>query len=246
MPNPYRQPKPRRSEQVGRLRVYGVDERGRRNTSIGQVILLTHDHIWVSEAESIPLASILETSVTDRAGRIMYADTISGDIVEFAFTVPGLFRPKVRKIRGFLDDVDRVRVHPTREADGGTQALVDRSTVCERCGEPAACAIVLREFRFVGIAPIAYSYRILPLRFVVCSDCAGPVALRVNSTTALLGYLGFPGLVAAPYYILRNLFTLQGYGLATSRDWAASLVVTVLLPTGIWTAAIFAIVRAAN
>jgi hypothetical protein len=48
--------------------------------------------------------------------------------------------------------------------------------------------------------------------------------------TALAGYLGFPGFIAAPWYICKNLWALRRARVADSRTILVCVLGCVILP----------------
>jgi len=206
--NLYRQPKPARREVVAKGRFYAADENGRRTSSYGQPLLLSQTYIWVDESLTIPLESIIELGSTKRSGFIRFEDRLDGTIKEIHFTFPGFLRPRLDKIALFFAAVDeqrRIRVQELQALD----RLDPVEPGCELCDDRTADVYVFRTLKFVGFAPFAYSYSLVPGRYLLCRSHAAEQAFKVNCKTAILGYLGFPGIIAAPYYVVRNLVELR-------------------------------------
>jgi len=236
MANPYRQKKPSAPAIVAKGRFYLADETGRRISSYGQYLLLTSTYLWIDDTLSIPLESITELTTTQRGGRIQFWDAIAAVEMDFCFTLPGFFRPRMGIVSAFLSEIAQ-----QRERESGPLALnrhtsdaspLSQIDSCEECGSNGTDAYTFSTFRFIGIAPVAYSYKLTPQRFVLCKEHARGRAYRVNVRNALFGYLGFPGFLAAPWYIVRNLRELRRHNLLTVDLILKSVIVTVVFPLG--------------
>ena len=236
MSNPYRQKKPSAPELVAKGRFYLANETGRRTSSYGQYLLLTSTHLWIDDTLSIPLESITELATTKRSGCIRFWDAIAEVRAEFHFTLPGFFRPRMGVVSEFLDEIaqQRERQHGPFAPNGHKSAASPLSQVdsCEECGSNETNVYTFSTFRFVGIAPFAFSYRLTPQRFVLCGEHARSRALCLNVRSALFGYLGFPGFLAKPWYIVRNLRELRRHNLLTADSILKSVLLTVILPLG--------------
>jgi len=90
-----------------------------------------------------------------------------------------------------------------------------------------------RTLKFVGVAPFAYSYSLVPGRYLLCRSHAAQQAFKVNCKTAVLGYLGFPGFIAAPYYVVRNLAELRRNHALNVNAMARSVFVAIVAPLGL-------------
>lgn len=236
MANPFRQKKPSAPAIVAKGRFYLADETGRRISSYGQYLLLTSTYLWIDDTLSIPLESITELSTTKRGGRIQFWDAIAAVEMDFHFTLPGFFRPRMGVVSDFLREIAQQRerqsgpLAPNRHTSAASP--LSQIDSCEECGSNGTDAYTFSTFRFIGIAPVAYSYRLTPQRFVLCREHARGRAHRVNMRNALFGYLGFPGFLAAPWYIVRNLRELRRHNLLTVDLILKSVLLTVILPLG--------------
>lgn len=236
MSNPYRLKKPSPAEIIAKGRFYLANEKGRRVSSYGQYLLLTSTYLWIDDTLSIPLESITELTTTKQSGCIQFWDAITEVRTEFHFTLPGFLRPRMGVVSEFLDEIAQARERQPGQfaPNDHTSSAPPLSQVdsCEECGSNETNALTLSTFRFVGIAPIAFSYKLTPQRFVLCREHARSLAFRINVRTALFGYLGFPGFLAAPWYIVRNLRELRRHNLLTADSILKSVLLTVVLPLG--------------
>lgn len=247
MSSAYRQPKPTRKNTITQARFYLANESGGRISSYGQQLLLAQDYLWIDESLTIPLASITAMGLTKKGGFIRYWDGVSGCTLEFYFMRPGFLRSRIDVVEAFLGKIDAQRF---RQIESGheldtTLAAQSMSTIskCECCESNETQVFVFRTFRFVGIAPLAYSYSLISDRFVLCRDHAPREAFRVNVRNAAFGNLGFPGFLAAPWYNSRNLYELRRRGTLSFGDLLQSICLTILLPLGLVAAVLFQFVK---
>ena len=242
MLNLYRQPRPARSQVVAKGRFYAADENGRRTSSYAQPLLLSRTYLWVTESLTIPLESIIDLGSTKRGGFIRFGDYLDGATREIHFTFPGFLRPRLDKVASFLAAVDVQRGIRVQELQTSDQ-LDPVEPSCERCDDTMADFYVFRTFKFVGFAPFAYSYSLVPGRYLLCRSHAVEQAFKNNCKTAIFGYLGFPGFIAAPYYVVRNLVELRRNHALSANALAGSLLVAIVVPLGIVVVPVVVVVR---
>jgi hypothetical protein len=130
--------------------------------------------------------------------------------MEFNFTKIGFLRFKRWKVESFLRTLKASL--PKESAIGSGIGPIPAAAdpwLCEVCGGNDVSVFTFYVLRFVGIVPFAYAYRLTPLRFVLCSGHARKQAIICCMRTAVTGYLGFPGFLAAPWYVMRNLWALR-------------------------------------
>lgn len=230
--NPYRRSRPRFSETVAHGKFYLANDKGSYGTKTSPVYLaLCPTYLWVSETLSIPLESVTECGLTKHGGYICYWDGLAGEEVRFNFTKLGFLRFRRRDVEAFLDVLENYL--PARVEQPGTTAEVvapPDPIGCEKCGSGDAYVLVFEVFRFVGLVPIAWAYKLTPSRYVLCAEHARSEARRCARSTALQGYWGFPGFLAAPWYIYRNLRTLRRAGMADPGTTVSILLTCIVLP----------------
>ena len=123
------------------------------------------------------------------------------------------------------------------ENDGEVELAADPDLTvnCEKCGSTDIYVLVFSVLLFVGIAPIAYCYKLTPKRYVLCAAHGRRQAIRSCLHTALVGYLGFPGFLAAPYYICKNLWALRRAKIADTPTIILCILNCVILPCALIT-----------
>jgi hypothetical protein len=234
--NPYRREKPKSSETILRGKFYLANEKGSYGLNTTPVFLvLCREYLWVSETLSIPLSAITDTGLTSKGGFIRFWDAISGTELVFNFTKLGFLRFKRNDVEALLARVCELlpKGKPNTWIDIESAPNITSATRCEVCGAPQASAFVFYVFRSVGIAPIAYSSSLTPLRFVLCDEHAKCKAMKCSARTALAGYLGLPGVIAGPWYVVKNLLGLRRARLADAKTVGLSILCHILLPWAI-------------
>lgn len=199
-------------------------------------LALGAEYLWVSDQLSIPLAAITEISDTKRGGRIVYYDSIADQQLELNFTKVGFMRYKKKHVVEFLVAAKAcVESLPKTllEQDLSESALgLNQLTVahCEFCDSQECHPYVFYVYKFVGVALIAYSGSLEPSRRVLCPQHARRESLACSLRTALLGYWGIPGCVAAAWYVARNIWALSSTQSLTVGHFLAAVSVGILLP----------------
>ncbi len=234
--NAFRRPMPQSTDMVAYCKFLLVDEKGRytqRNSSIQMV--LCKEYLWVSEALSIPLAAIRNLGVADRIGVITYFDEIANESRNLRFTNLGFVGLKDEKVVAFLEVIEENLPIASSESSVNHPNADDRKGViaCEYCGSREASVYVFEVFQFFGLILLYYSYRLTPLRYVLCDQHAGKQVVTCSLRTGLLGYLGFPGCFAAPWYVCKNLWKLHRDGVATFKDTVLSVVMGIGVPVSL-------------
>ncbi len=234
--NPYRRPKPTRHEIIHAEKFYLANEKGSYDAHPIPVYLkLCKEYLWVSETLSIPIPSITEWRLTKKGGCITFLDTIAGEELAFNFTKIGFLRFNRRRVEKFLD----ILAQHARECKQ-EQALTPNNETqefriiqCEKCGASPVHAITLNTYSSVGLAPIAFSSKLVPTRHVLCPDHISGETIRACLRTAAMGYWGLPGCIAAPCYVIQNLWALKKSGLADGQTVAICVLSSIVLPLAI-------------
>src|SRR5262245_23475907 len=237
--NPYRQRRPRRAEVLARGKFFLADEHGNYDARPRRVeLLLCREYLWVHENFSIPLDSIRATALTRHGGVIVFWDAIEGKETRFDFTKVGFLVFRQKHVARFLASVDehRVAARASGPADAVTHAR-DRDEpespgihTCEVCQNAECKPYTFFTLKFIGIAPLAYAWKLTPWRFVLCADHARRQLLRTSAYTAVWGSLGFPGFLAVPYYVCKNIWAVRRSGSAETQVEVLCFVSCALLP----------------
>lgn len=250
--NAYRRSRPGRRERLATARVYLANEKGRRASSYGQQFYLTKDFIWLDESLTIPLTSVVQCGMTDRCGFIEYHDEMADACVRVQFTYPGFLRPKLKKIRPFIEAIqEQLSRLPQNDASYESEDESEPGYVashlngCEVCGAEAT-VYTFRVLSCVGVAPILYVSRLSEDRYFLCSTHAARQAVRSNGWMMLRGYLGFPGFVVSPYYAIRNLYELKKNNSLSTGTTLLTLLVGIGIPLSLWGALTYWLVTVAN
>jgi|GEM_PF-4686059 len=256
--NPYQLPKPDRSEILYEGKFYHANKKGTYGMGATSFQLaLCNRYIWIDEGLSIPLSDIIETGLTKKGGFIRFLDRLAGEVMDFYFTKLGFIGFRQEEVKKLLEIIDenlpadrpKLTVKPDSsgfELPGGADAHlhleappVDVS--CEECDEKDVYVLVFKELRFFGLAPVAYIYRLTPVRSLLCRDHAKKRAAASCYRTAMYGYLGFPGFLAAPWYVIRNLWELRRAKAADIRTVLETIFMAIILPLGLLVVAVWAI-----
>ncbi len=235
--NPYRRPKPSRADRVFRGKFYPADERGQSGLHAKPLtFVLGRAYLYVSELLSIPLVTISETGLTRHGGFIQYHDSIENTEVRLFFTKIGFLRYKPKKVEAFLALVDAYRRQASEDWESENAERLDTEQLmgCEQCDAQDVHILSFEVLRFVGMIPIAYSYSLTPKRYVLCAAHARRQAIRSCLSTAFLGSLGFPGFLAAPWYVTKNVWALKRCGIADTGTVLFCVMVCILLPLSVF------------
>lgn len=121
--------------------------------------------------------------------------------------------------------------HEEKKKKAAIEELRDsvNASRCEICGAEECDLFIFYTFRFIGIAPIVYSYTVEPHPYVHCPDHARETAVRLCRSIGLNGHWGFPGFIAAVWYVVKNLRELSKGGLLTLTGTLNRLIQGVLL-----------------
>jgi hypothetical protein len=102
-------------------------------------------------------------------------------------------------------------------------------TRCDVCGSTDCQAYEFFTLRSFGLAPIAHYYDLKSFAHSLCPEHARAQCFASCLSIGLKGHWGFPGCVAGPLYVLRNLFSLTQRGTLTLRSATASAAVGIFL-----------------
>lgn len=243
--NPYRQPKPVPNDAIVSGKFYLANDRGSYGARTSPVHLtLCRDYLWVSETLSIPLTAITATGLSKHGGYICFVDAVANTEVRFNFTKIGFLRFRRKDVESFLSILNENLPSQDQivEQEVASTLLADVSH-CERCGQTGVNVFTFKRFRFVGIAPIAYAYRLTPLRYVLCPQHARQQVIRDCLHTAATGYLGFPGFIAAPWYVFTNVWCLWRQGAANIWTAVACGLTCIILPLTVLGVAVLLLTR---
>jgi hypothetical protein len=236
---------------------YYADEKGRYNAQLQPFkLLLCRNYVWINEALTIPLATITATRLSKRGGTICFWDAVAGVNMEFHFTKVAFLRYRQRDVKLLFERIAQLQREALDgvDAQGGVRLSSSPADLiandplrlaCERCGSEDVQVYQFVVFRFVGIILLAYSYRLSPLRYVLCAKHAGPCALRC-CLRSLAGYLGFPGFIAAPWYVLKNLLELRRHKTADFQTVGLAVLLAIILPCSVIAVLIVALVQAVD
>lgn len=238
--NPYRRPVPTGADYLGGGKFYLANDSGSYGLKTQSIHLaVCSEYIWVNEGLSIPLSAITDLGRSKDGGYIEYWDALTGAEVRFNFTKLGLLRFDRKGMDRFLDFLRanlptqtqvEAQSQPNHEQQPDQEAIQPEEFHCERCESTDVGVYVLSVFRFIGFAPIIFFYSLSPFRYVLCVDHARTQTIQCCKKTAFYGYLGFPGFLAAPWYICKNLLYLRSVGVNDKRTTAICVLGCIVLP----------------
>lgn len=234
--NPYRRPKPRPDEILYQGKFYLANDKGTYGVSTSPVYLvLCRKYLWVSKTLSIPLVAIIDTGLSKKGGYIRYLDSIAGAEFKFNFTKLGIIGFKRKEVEVLLALISQHMPEERLNPVVGTSMPqeLENAMNCESCGSADVHAFEFFTLRFIGFAPIAYVYDLTPLRHVLCDEHARRESMRSSWRTALAGYWGFPGFLAAPWYVVRNIWALRRERIADTQTVMLSILGCVIVPWAI-------------
>ncbi len=112
---------------------------------------------------------------------------------------------------------------------------------CDKCDSTDCQAYTFFTLTFLGIAPLAYVYRTHVSAHSLCPQHARETSYAASLSTGLRGHWGFPGCVAATWYVMRNLLSLAKAGSLTLPNALASVTVGIFLGWVLLLGAIFTV-----
>lgn len=222
--NPYRMPKP-----VAGVLLRGVfwyaDDRGRIDDSGGVArVQMTADYLWVSDNLSVPLASIRNVeNLNGRAIAIAFHNALSNSHELVCLAARDWIGLRNKALNNALaTGIEQARRH-ARSPAAFEESLRDRTgdldIGCEICGHKPGRDVELGWFLCLGLLPVAGLYYWRPVRRFLCVGHASRMCLANNLRTGLVGFLGFPGILVAPYRLWRNVKQLNAaFGSSASRS----------------------------
>lgn len=233
--NPYRMPKPSAGILFKGDFCY-ADHKGRIDDRAGVArIRLTSEYLWVNDNLSIPVASVLHVGdVNGKAVSIVFHNALSD--VEEGVILAG---------RNWFGLRDRGRsyalVHRLEEArrhapplEQFAERIRDQSGElklgCEVCGAKPANELEFGWFFCFGVFPIAGAYQWKPERRFCCAKHGARACFVNNLVTGLVGYLGFPGVLVAPYRVWRNVREMNKVFGWNTRATVLNTLVGFILP----------------
>lgn len=233
--NPYRQPRPRKAEILARGRFFLADEHGDYQVRPQRLdLVLCREYLWVDKHFSIPLSSIRRTQLSKHGGTIYFWDGIEQKECRFDFTKVGFLVFRQKRVAAFLAIVNEhlptaEAVRPTTQSTPALTASRD-AQACEVCQSRDCKPYVFETLEFVGFVLLAYRYALTPWRYVLCSEHARRQVIRTCAYTAFWGSLGFPGFLAVPYYVGKNILVLRRGGASDAQIELLCFVTCGILP----------------
>lgn len=239
--NSYRQARPKRATILAKGKFYPADAKGNYPLDARPFkLILCREYLWVSETFSIPLDMIRKTEITKHGGGILFWDSVSKTEEWFYFTKVGILFFRRREVERLLTLIDQLRVSALLDARTNPSCpVVDAATdnksrsdgvSCEVCGRADSVVFTFQTLEFIGVVPLAWSYKLTPMRYLLCKDHSRRQLIRSCAYTAFWGSLGFPGLLAAPYYVLKNLWKVHRVGFADAPVVLLCILGCVILP----------------
>ncbi|MBN1514620.1 MAG: hypothetical protein JXB13_21570 [Phycisphaerae bacterium] len=124
-----------------------------------------------------------------------------------------------------------VVVRTIRTERKGRAAAADfQGTTCHVCGANHGSPYTFFEWRFYGVAPIAFYSMLTPHLSVLCPPHARHLSLSYCRSIGRVGYWGFPGFLFGMWYVFRNAWALRATGALTWRHVWACFLFGVVLP----------------
>lgn len=199
--------------------------------------VITSDYLWISSELSIPLQTIQKIDLLNKEGAlsIIYHNALSGhDEVIFLCMLDffGFYhRKKVREFRKILQQT--ISNLPKKEPNDPVQTFSEKPNLdagCEKCGETDAALVQLGTFYCIGVYPIFGAYSWQPKRRYLCQAHAVQACMQCNLSTALLGYLGFPGIIVAPIRVWKNISAIKEVFSISQGTVIGELIMGISLP----------------
>jgi len=230
--NPYRIKKPK-SEVVLRL-AFRFQDQVNETLARGE-LRLTREYLWLSRELAIPLATITDVELVAkrRIVQITYVDILEEDTKAVQIHGIGFFGRSARLNQRLHDSLLNELEHaPSAEVFFREEGEVPVG--CETCGRPEAALIQLRSVACFGVYPICGVLAWSPTKRYLCAKHAMRTCNHVCLRTALVGNLGFPGLLVSPWVVWRNLRAL-GQTFSASLPYVAfAWGLFGLLPLVVW------------
>jgi hypothetical protein len=217
--DPYRIKKPRK----GVLFKSGfsfLNEKGRRAPALYgperlvYQLAVTRDYLWLSPEVAVPVPTITAVDL-DEGGKLLdvtFADARDRQekhVFLHCLGLMGASRKKTAELASLLEKLreeapDAAGFMAAGQTEGGKVELS-----CTVCGDRDARGLELGYFFCVGIYPFLGAYQWKADLVYLCERHAKRRCLALCLLTALVGYLGFPGVFVAPFRIQKNLKVLQ-------------------------------------
>jgi len=84
-----------------------------------------------------------------------------------------------------------------------------KSDTCNICLERGSTQYWLYDYKFIGIALIASVSETTPAYATLCHIHAREQCLSLCKSIGKRGHWGFPGFLLAPYYVIKNIWSLK-------------------------------------
>jgi len=186
-------------------------------------VRLTPAYQWISRELSVPVPHIIsaEPFRNNRALKIAFYNHIENRHEECflcAMDLLGIGLYSTRKILALAEAIKEARNLPAQEAPL-------EATGCETCGDQDAAMVHMLYVTSIGIYPVLGLFHWQHRRRLLCRRHATRQVMGGIARNALLGNLGFPGVLLTPIAIASSLWSLRK---AHRAGWGAILMGTLL------------------